>query len=70
MKIELLETEDAEKIMLFGFRITSPNGVFECCDLCTDRARIEKLYRLLQKEQPDIKIIPELVEDYIFTPNK
>ncbi len=62
-----LPDENGTLVDTFGIHIHTPLSTVKYEDLCTDYGRIEKLCSLLNEVKPELKIIPELLEDYIFS---
>ncbi len=58
--------ETGALIDVYGLKIITEQGAVCYESLCTRYDRIEILSNLLNEQQPQEKIIPELLEDYIF----
>ena len=66
MQVKLLKQTNSHGIESYGFEVTTSDGNVTYEDVCTDRARIENLCELIKREEPEIRHIPELIDDFIF----
>lgn len=65
----VLMDENQNPVTTYGLLINSngESALYE--DLCTNKAAITQLCKIINDEQPDFKILSELFDDYIFCQN-
>lgn len=66
MKIEVLSSPCTDTVMTYGLRILTSNGEHLYEDICTDREKLETFCLLIIECKPDLKHMPELIEDFFF----
>ncbi len=60
-----VKTEADNEVTTYGFSVITHNGRIEYGDLTDDKAKALSFLALLSSEKPELKILPELVEDFI-----
>lgn len=60
-----VKTEADNEVMTYGFSVIARDGGDEYYSLTSDKNRAVSFISLLNKEKPELKILPELIEDFI-----
>ena len=58
--------EANKKIAVYGIEIKNGDAVFAFPDLVTDKEKLVHFCSIIENDIPDLKILPELFEDYLF----
>ncbi len=60
-----VHSESNGEVSSYGFTAMCGDHCVSYPDITTDKSRLEEFIAILAQEKPDVKILPELIEDFL-----